>query len=64
MTKFKVGDFVEIISDEYLNCVYERPGIIIHVDEQWPENHILHLHTVFVNDREVMAHPTELKLIE
>lgn len=64
MTKFKVGDLVEIISREYLASVYGRPGIIIRIDNDWPENHILHLHTVFVNNTEVFAHPNELKLIE
>ena len=64
MTKFKVGDLVEIISREYLASVYGRPGIIIRLDNEWPENHILHLHVVYINGTEVPVSPADIVLIE
>jgi hypothetical protein len=64
VTKFKVGDLVEITSKQYLASIVGRPAIIIRINNEWPENHILHLHTIFVNNTEVFAHPNELKLIE
>jgi hypothetical protein len=64
MTKFKVGDLVEITSKEYNQTVRNRPGIIIRLDNDWPENHILHLHVVYVNGTEVPVSPADIVLIE
>jgi hypothetical protein len=62
--KFKVGDLVEFVGVNFITTVYGKLGVIVEVNNKVPENHILHLHKVFVDGSEVLALPSELKLIE